>query len=217
MPAAATRTKRYTAAEYIDLLDGSDEKYEFLDGEVYAWEAMAGTTDEHGGICDNLHRELGNAFIRGGKPCKALNSDALLHIPSVRSYRFPDVTVQCGDPVYDEETGRGRTNPTVLFEVVSESSREADYTRKLRQYGELETLRDYVVVEQDFPMVTVFSRDSPHAARWSTIVYIARGAHVDLPGLGVSLSIDELYRDLTFVDGESRLSPGAGLPSWPRD
>ena len=217
MTALALHTQHYTPAEYIALLDESDEKYEYFDGQVYAWQAMAGTTDEHSAICDNLHGELRTALIAAGKPCKALNSDALLHIPSLRSYRFPDVTVQCGDPIYDEETGRARTNPTVLIEVISESSRTADYTKKLKQYGELASLRDYVVVEQDFPMVTVFSRDSPEAPRWSTIIYFVKGAQIDLPSLDLAISIEELYRDLVFEGKKSRLSPGAGVPAWPSD
>lgn len=67
---------RLTPAEYLVMERASEEKHEYLDGEVFA---MNGASLAHNRIVSNLVRELGRK-VRG-KPCEALPSDMRVHIP----------------------------------------------------------------------------------------------------------------------------------------
>ncbi len=208
--------QRYSVQEYFDLLDSSHEKWEFFDGEVFAWQAMAGTTDPHSAISSNASREFGNAFIRENKPCVSLDSDALLAIPKLRRYRFPDVTIQCGDPVYDTEGGRGRTNPTLIIEVMSESSRQADQGPKFVQYTGIRSLRDYVLIEQEYPLLILYSRDHFDEA-WRTTSHTQLADTIRFPSVGVSIPLGEIYRNIVWEAGEVLLRPGAGIGAQPEE
>ncbi len=150
--------RRYSIQEYIEILESSEEKYEFFDGKIVRRGNMAEATRAHSRIATNASRELDNKFIAKGKRCGPLDSDALLAIPALRRYRFPDITVQCDDTIYDEQFKTAGTNPTLVIEIVSDSSRLDDYGPKLVQYGLIESLRDYVVIEQAAAVVVVFSR-----------------------------------------------------------
>lgn len=74
-PVGSTPPKRLTCAEYLSLEESSEDKHEYLRGEVWA---MAGGTPEHGRIQANLIREIGNAL--GRRPCVVFSSDVRVHI-----------------------------------------------------------------------------------------------------------------------------------------
>ncbi len=150
------------------------------------------------------------------KPCAPLDSDALLAIPKMRRYRFPDVTIQCGDPVNDPQSGRGRTNPTLIVEVMSESSRQADQGSKFLQYTEIASLRDYVLIEQDFPLLILHSRDT-FREPWRTTTHTQLAESVSFPSVGVEVVLGELYRSIVWENGEVLFRPGAGISEQPKE
>ena len=213
MTATAPAATRYSVAEFERLVADSELKYEYFDGVVIEWELMAGTTDEHSKICDNIQRRLGNAFEKMGSRCTTLNSDAYLALPHKRYYRFPDVTVQCEPPVYDEHFRRARTNPAILVEVTSEESGRADHGSKFELYATIPSLREYAIFEQRSPLCTVHARTGPEAP-WTTAVYFRLGDEVRFPSVGVGVPLGQFYYDLTWTDAGIKFVPGAGLPTW---
>ncbi|MBA3439728.1 MAG: Uma2 family endonuclease [Pyrinomonadaceae bacterium] len=60
----------YTIEEYLAQERASEERHEYLDGQIYA---MAGESEEHGDICVNIVREL-SSQLRGG-PCRVWTKD----------------------------------------------------------------------------------------------------------------------------------------------
>ena len=185
----------YFVAEFRVLVEESDTKYEYFDGRVYEWQAMAGTSDPHSKICANPGRRLDDASERDGTGCTSLTSDAYVAIREPRRYRLPDVTVQCGAVEEDEDFPFAHKNPTLLTEVISESSREADQGPKFREYATLPALRDYVLFEQGFPQCRVHSRNGPEAPR-TLVAHFHLDAPVYFPSLDVSVPLREFYRDL---------------------
>lgn len=71
-----------------------------------------------------------------------------------QNYYLPDVIVDCGK----QDDKYTATQPIVIIEVLSESTRETDLTIKLRDYQKIPSLQEYVLVEQDFMAVTVYRR-----------------------------------------------------------
>jgi Uma2 family endonuclease len=106
----------------------STVKHEYHDGLVIA---MAGATPEHVTICTNLSGELYLALK--GKPCRPYGSDLRVWIASLKKMLYPDLSIICG-PIERAEGKKGEvmaTNPRVIFEVASKSSRNYDRRAKL--------------------------------------------------------------------------------------
>lgn len=196
----------YSTAEYLALEGETGEKYEFFDGEVYLWEAMAGSTPPHAMICSELSSLINQKLDR--KRCNSFNSDLKLAITELNRYRYPDLTVICGPLEYDEEITQAIVNPTCLVEVTSESSKEADYTSKAKQYMEhIPSLRDYLVVVQDERFVSLFSRKE-EKDEWQVKHYAAAEDIVRIDSVEVEMTLAEIYRNIVWKDGEAVIELG---------
>ena len=82
-------------------------------------------------------------------------------------------------------------NPTILVEVTSDSSEEYDTVTKLEFYRTIPTLREYVIVSHRERRITVHERGTDSG--WTTRVAIS-GGRVEIPSLGGTLVVDEIYR-----------------------
>ncbi len=182
-----------SVAEYFDLLRRAhDVKYELIDGTVYA---MSGAKPNHGVIETNLVGMLYGSLLGGD--CAARTSNTAVTSPSHDSYFFPDVTVVCGDPIYVEDAPIGiLTNPTVIVEVLSETTENTDRTTKFDHYRQIATLQDYVLVWQDEPRIDVFSRGESDT--WLLTHATELEAAISLPSLSVTLALSEVYQRVTF-------------------
>jgi Uma2 family endonuclease len=181
------RLHRYTYADYVALEESSPTKHEYFQGEIYA---MAGGSEEHSALAAEVLRALGNAL--GDRPCRTHTSDLRVYVEATGMATFPDGSVVCGKLEQHAPSPRATTvNPTVLFEVTSDSSEEYDTTTKLESYLTIPSLRDYLVVSHRERRITLHSRTSQGA--WETRVAIA-GGKVTLSSLGADLIVDELYR-----------------------
>jgi Uma2 family endonuclease len=181
------RLHRYTYADYVALEESSATKHEYLQGEIYA---MAGGSEEHSALAAEVLRALGNAL--GDRPCRTHTSDLRIYVEATGMATFPDGSVVCGKLEQHAPSPRATAlNPTVLFEVTSDSSEEYDTTTKLESYLTIPSLLDYLIVSHRERRITVHSRTSD--GTWQTRVAIA-GGKVTLPSLGADLVVDEIYR-----------------------
>ena len=154
----------YTEDEYLALERASEERREYLDGQIYL---MAGESEAHGTICTNLTAEI--AYQLKGRPCRAFSKDTKVRsgpIPKTRYsaqglYSFPDLVVVCGEAQYLDEHQDVLINPKVIIEVLSPTTEAFDRGEKFARYREhLDSLTDYVVVAQSMPLVEHFARQS---------------------------------------------------------
>ena len=164
------RNRRYTVEEYLALDGVSDVKYEYWDGLLVphgGWETdangriigMAGGTARHSDVAVNLIRELGNALK--GTSCKVGDSDLRVRSPRSGRYHYPDVSVTCDPRQFDPPDGEVTlVNPQVLIEVLSQSTEATDRGDKFREYIAIESLKEYVLVAQDQPLVQTFHRNA---------------------------------------------------------
>jgi Uma2 family endonuclease len=82
------------------------------------------------------------------------------------------------------------TNPVVIAEVLSHSTREYDSGQKYQLYRELPTLRDYLLVDQY--AITVEHRFLD-AGEWRSRTYRSREDAVALTGVPVTVSLAAVY------------------------
>ena len=181
---------RYTVAEYLAIAASSDTKLEYVAGYIITAEASDSYT--HAVIAANLLHALHHALQ--GKPCKALGSD--LKVATDVSFRYPDALVVCGEPQFYENKNTILTNPIILAEVVSSSSNIRDYVTKRLAYFGIASLRHYLVVEQDVPTVSVYSKTADGILLFAD--YDFKNAHIPLAALDISLTVNDIFEGVVF-------------------
>lgn len=180
---------RMTEAEYLAFADEQEFKYEYSRGHVYA---MTGGSVWHGVITANTSTHLNNQL--GERDCIVTSPDVRVYIASRQAYRYPDVTMFCGDPAYLEGRTDTVTNPTLLVEVLSPGTALIDHNDKLAEYTRIESLQAYVLVSQDEPKVEVYRRHE--AGQWLYTYVTGLDAEIDISLLGddLRLSLAQIYR-----------------------
>jgi Uma2 family endonuclease len=176
---------RMTFSEYLRSEAASNTKHEFLDGQVYA---MAGGTPEHARIAANVIRELGSLLAGGA--CREYTSDLRVRVLATGLTTYPDVTIVCGSLERDVEDANTITNPTVIVEVLSDSTEAYDRGEKFHHYQRIPSLRAYVLVSQREARIEVFERAG--ARRWTfEDVRAPDAARIEV--LGCSLPVAAAY------------------------
>ncbi|MBX3228701.1 MAG: Uma2 family endonuclease [Labilithrix sp.] len=179
---------RFSFAEYVDLVEDSRVKLEFLDGQVWA---MSGGSPDHARVTANVTTLL-TAALRG-KPYAVYSPDLRVRSKATGLGTYADVTVICGRVELDSDDPRRHTalNPRVVVEVLSPSTDEYDRGAKLEHYKTILSLEEIVLVAHDKQEIAIVRRE---AETWSTHVVREHGT-VTLLSLDVSLPLDEVYRD----------------------
>ncbi|MEY3881691.1 MAG: hypothetical protein RIQ94_2487, partial [Pseudomonadota bacterium] len=145
---AIKTTDLISVEDYLTGELNSDIKHELIDGTVYA---MAGASANHERISGNISRKFGNHLEN--QPCEPFGSDMKLRINS--NFFYPDVMVDCR---FDNSEPYFTQTPTIIVEVLSKSTRKKDTTLKLLSYINIPSLKEYVLIEQDFVDIQVFRR-----------------------------------------------------------
>lgn len=171
--------------EYLAWERKQPTKHEYVHGAIVA---MAGASIPHNKIVANVLRALGNALL--DKPCSALASDTRVRIPATGNYRYPDASVACDPIEYEDGDVDTLLNPTVLVEVLSASTETEDRGSKFRDYRSIASFREYLLVDQNEPLVEHYVRQE--SGLWT---YRDAGANdrITLASCGVDLAVIELY------------------------
>lgn len=190
MSAVAVEKRKWTVEEYLAMERTALDKHEFFDGEVFA---MAGASPEHNLVVSNLIIALGNTL---NESCRIYTSDMRLFIPATGHYTYADVSVQCGEPAFTDDTPRALLNPECIFEVLSESTESYDRGKKFESYRSIPQLVDYILAAQDRVMVEHFTRQPD--GTWNLRELRAGQALRLRCG---ELSVDSLYRRMPSQRG----------------
>jgi Uma2 family endonuclease len=178
-----------TFEEFIRWEQSQPMKHELIDGVPVA---MVGGTEAHSIIHVNI-LSVAREKLRGG-PCRALSSDMAAKTGK-RQGRYPDVTIDCGKR---NPRNLSSPKPTIVFEILSAETQKEDRTVKLAEYNAVPSIAHYVLVEQTEPLAHVYSRapGGDFAIRPAEI----RGLNgaIDLPAIGISLAMAEVYESLDF-------------------
>jgi Uma2 family endonuclease len=132
-----------TVEEYLAIERKAEYRSEFFDGEMIA---MTGASRKHNLIVANLIGELRQQLK--GKPCELYANDMRVRIPSARIYTYPDVALVCGEPQFEDEYLDTLLNPTLIIEVLSDSTESYDRGKKFGYYRTINSLLEYLLVAQ---------------------------------------------------------------------
>lgn len=184
MGEAAPRVKM-SPEEYLAFERASDEKHEYVDGEIFA---ISGGTYEHSLLCSNVAYELRHALI--DRPCDVLGSDMKIKVATTNRFFYPDASVVCGDPIFGDEVRDSVLNPKLIVEVLSDSSERYDRGEKFAHDRRVESLQEYVLVSQKEPLVEHYSRQADGVWLYRAL---GRGERLVLPSVGCALAVDRIY------------------------
>ncbi len=188
--------KKYTFLEYLEIETLSDIKHEYRDGYIYA---MAGGSYEHNVIGGNTIKALGNALSNKEGDCKTLTSDMKVYIESINEAVFPDVSVLCDEPEFPRGTRSAITNPSLIIEVLSDSTEAYDRGSKFHKYRQLPSFKEYVLIAQHEPKVEAFYRHDASFWRISTAIGLESSIH--LYSIDCDIALKDIYAFLQFKGG----------------
>jgi Uma2 family endonuclease len=152
-----------TFAEYIKYTDGSDRRYELVNGELIP---MSLGTGKHGAMIKSLERSLETEITSQNRDWIVL--PGLIGVRSPRggkwdTCRIPDLVVI---PVEQWRTLATREAviefteppPILVVEVVSESTKNTDYRAKRSEYSILD-IPEYWIVDPLLAKLTILTLD----------------------------------------------------------
>lgn len=203
--ASAPRRALYNIEEYLAMERVSEERHEYVDGYVFA---MAGESGAHADISVNLVREI-SVQLRGtscrarSKDTKVLSGPMPIHPRSKQGlFSYPDLVVICGEPQYHDEHTDVILNPTVIIDVLSESTESFDRGEKFHRYRVWNsTLTDYLLVSQTTHMIEHYSRQPDGS--WSYTTYQGLDRSVTIESIGCKLRLADIYDRINFESQDS--------------
>ncbi len=185
---ALEKSAEFTPEAYLAWELEQSERHEYVNGEVFL---MTGTTTVHNVICLNIVSALRDGLR--GKPCRVYMADVKLRVETANCYFYPDLMVTCS--ASDRQQPLVQSEPTIVIEVLSDSTAGHDQGTKFEAYRQLPSLREYVLVAQDGARVMVYRRGE--GVEWIVHPYGA-GEIVSLPRLELVIPIDQIYEDVDF-------------------
>jgi Uma2 family endonuclease len=185
-----------TPQEYLEWEEQQPIKYEYINGEVFA---MTGGTLPHTSIALNLASGLKN-YLRG-KGCKVFMADAKVGVSQNGPFHYPDVMVSC-DP-RDQKARKVIYHPCLIVEVLSPGTEGFDRGKKFRHYRQIESLKEYVLIEADRMNVECYRINEK--GKWELTAYSLDEAttdeiEVELTSVDFRCPISLLYEDVVFPE-----------------
>jgi Uma2 family endonuclease len=176
----------FSPEEYLAAEDVSSLKHEYRQGHIYA---MAGASEAHVTIAGNIFLLLRN-HLRGGS-CRVFISDMKLCIGDRQNYYYPDVMVTCDER--DKASTKWKCFPSLVVEVLSDSTEGFDRGDKFLDYQGIETLQEYLLVSQKRRRVDCFRRNAEG-------LWVMKSAGIqdrlELNSVGLAISIADVYEDV---------------------
>ena len=176
----------------------SEQKHEYLNGDIHA---MDDVSINHQRVISNLiclfanhlHKTAYDVFFYGMK----------LKVGDIAAF-YPDVMVTCEQ---DNENDYYITQPLILVEVLSKSTRRMDETTKRCLYQTLPSLQEYVLIEQDIVDIEICRRVN----HWQPEHYFM-GDEILFEAIELTVSVNEIYERVlnddvkTFFDSIADVS-----------
>ena len=176
--------RKVTYEEFLRLTENSEERYEYIDGEIYQ---LASPTTSHQKALGELHIIFHNWFR--GKPCRPMLAPydiTLRRNPGDINVVQPDLMVICDLEEKLNEKDYYMGIPALIVEILSESTRGKDAIRKLDLYMST-GVKEYWIVNPFNREVTIYFFENSDLSQSATYRYGETAASYAFPGLQASL------------------------------
>jgi Uma2 family endonuclease len=179
--------KVYTIEEYFEIEKKSEERHEFVHGNLMPMPGESKIANKIVGNCYFFLRQF--LYDKG---YDIFVEDVRLRVDTF-TYRYPDLVVAAES---DSADTHAIQSPALIIEVLSESTRVTDQTEKLLEYCNLPSLQYYLMIEQDKYLVACYSRSN--AKQWTYQIFETLNEAVDLAFFDTHLKLNEIYSKINF-------------------
>ena len=179
-----------TPEEYLKFERASEEKHEYYAGEIFA---MSGASKNHNRITGSTSAALYAQLHQ--RPCDIFSSDMRVKIHSTGLYTYPDISIVCGEPEFEDSEVDILLNPNVIIEVLSPSTEAYDRGKKFHHYQTIPSLQEYLLIAQDSIHVDHYvSRGN----EWVLSNAKTLDSVITLPSIDCTLRLSNVYEKITF-------------------
>jgi Uma2 family endonuclease len=178
--------KHYTPEEYLALERKAEYKSEYIHGEIVA---MAGASRNHNRITLNVAVSLHAQFRN--RACEVFSNDMRIRVAETELYTYPDVVAVCDFPQFEDAETDTLLNPTVIIEVLSESTESYDRGAKFAHYRRIGSLQEYLLISQNRQLVEHYLRRDTN--KWLLTEAAEQEAVLELPSIGCLLRLADVY------------------------
>jgi Uma2 family endonuclease len=190
LPQQFVEKDTYTEDEYFAFEQSAFGRWEYCSGEI---RAMSGGTDDHNAIASNVVGALRNPLVPRG--CRVYGSDMKIHTGNGIN-TFPDVAVVCGPRVYYRNRKDVITNPILVVEVLSDSTKDYDRGEKFDHYKTIPSLSDYLLISPGDARVQLYSRKTDH---WELRDVSGLESTIYLPSVDTTITMSDIYLLIEFA------------------
>jgi Uma2 family endonuclease len=183
--------QRMTLDEFLRWEDGSDTRYELIDGFPVA---MAPPAEAHRILAVRLIARI-DAALASRRPCNVQPEAGVLRAERGESYFIADLAVTC------QPNRRGRQaieQPILLVEILSPGTERHDRQVKLPAYRQIDSVEEILLIDSESLYAEVLRRDG---ARWTSDIVRGPDGRLSLATLGLQLGLDELYDGIAIEIG----------------
>lgn len=185
-------TAHYTPEEYLELEEKSDCKNEYRNGEIIN---MAGGTTNHNKLAGNFYFHLNLAL--NDLNYEVYISDVKLWIPKYRQFTYPDLMVIESEPIYYGNNTTIITNPLLITEVLSKSTKDYDQGDKFLYYRSIPQFKEYILIDQTRHYVMQYVKNNEN--QWFLTEYETEDAILNLASIKLKLPLKQLYKRVNFL------------------
>jgi len=175
-----------TVAEYLAREEVAAYRSEYYQGEIFA---MAGESLNHNRVAIDLCAKLNQAIHTQG--CEAFAENVRVRAEAVDLFAYPDVVVVCRTPQLYQDREDTVTNPLLIIEVLSKSTKSYDRGDKFNFYRTLSTVKEYVLIEQYLIHVEQYSLNEN--GEWMVTEYRAADDVLKFSSVDFQIKINEFY------------------------
>ena len=178
--------KYITAADYLLEERLAFEKHEYFQGEIFA---MSGASISHNKIFSNTFGDI--SFKLKGKKCEPFGSDLRIHIPKNSLFTYPDISIICGEIETTDDKFDTITNPSVIIEILSPSTRDYDIGKKFYLYRDIESLKEYILIDSEKIVVEKYIRNNDNS--WLLTEYKSIENSFSIETVGLEMKLSDIY------------------------
>ena len=169
--------------EYLKFEETSELRHEYINGQLIE---MPGEKDTYNRIAMALTAFFYFKLMESG--FNIYSQSIKVDIPSEKRFYYPDWLI-----TREAETGSYvKSNPELLVEILSKTSRTRDIVDKYLDYIKIPSLKYYLIIDPETPYITVHSK--VENGEWEADAYSSREVVIPLPLLGVELPMNAVYK-----------------------
>jgi Uma2 family endonuclease len=187
----AQETRYYSPAEYLEIEVNSDIRHEYIDGLIIP---MTGGTPDHNQVAGNFYAVLNFALKR--QPYQVFVTDQRLWIPNRRIHTYPDIMVVQTPLVFEEGRKDTITNPVMIAEVLSNSTKSYDKDEKFAAYRTIPSFQEYILIDQYTMHVEQYSKTDHN--KWIFSEYSNSQDSLNLASIACQISLEDIYDKVNF-------------------